>query len=78
MSATTRARRSDSLYHGAVSRRALCDLVAWHEEERADLRVLVGLMYDSLRGCKPDKELEAVRARMKSLDMKVGNGGSDG
>lgn len=74
MSATTRARRSDSLYHGAINRRALCDLVAWHEEERSELRVLVGLMYDYLRGCRTDEELDAVRVRMKSLDMEVGNG----
>lgn len=72
MSATTRARRSDSLYHGAVNRRALCDLVAWHEEERAELRVLVGLMYDTLRGRLPDEALAPVRDRMKALDMKVG------
>lgn len=38
MTATERARRSDSLYYGRVTRRELCDMVASREAEAGRLR----------------------------------------
>lgn len=42
MNTTEKARRSDALYYDNISRRELCNLIANLEDERGQLRDLVG------------------------------------
>ena len=76
MTATERAKRSDSLYYETVSvnRRVLCDMVANREGDIADLRSLVRdaleCVRESSRGFQTHpKTYRDLRSRAKKLGV---------
>lgn len=59
------SRRSDSLYYDNISRRELCDRIAYMESDLSEAKKLLIEVLSHGDG-------ESVRAKMRSLGMKEG------